>query len=218
MDKQSGVYIITNTVNGNRYIGSSTDLRGRWIQHRSELRHNHHANVHLQGAWNMYGESAFEFSVLLLCSEGDTFLNEQQCLDSMKPEYNICTSVVACMLGRDFTEEHRHKMSIAKKGKPLSEEHKRNMSEAHKNRPPVSEETKLKISKANKGVIITEEQRLKLSKAKTGVAWSEERRLASIGKHQSEETKRNMSKAHKGKPWSEARRQAEERRLRGSKQ
>ena len=83
-EKLSGVYIITNTANGNRYIGSSVDIYRRWATHLRELRKGVHGNQILQRAWDKHGESNFEFSILLLCSESDTLLNEQQFLDNVK--------------------------------------------------------------------------------------------------------------------------------------
>ena len=46
----SGIYKITNKVDGKFYIGSSKNLHKRWLSHRSELRRNHHCNQHLQSA------------------------------------------------------------------------------------------------------------------------------------------------------------------------
>ena len=72
--------------------------------------------------------------------------------------------------GRTFTEEHRRKMSEAKKGKkrkPLSEETRRKMSEAHKGKK-FSEEHRKKLSEAHKGIPLTEECRRHMSEARKG--------------------------------------------------
>lgn len=50
--------------------------------------------------------------------------------------------------GKQLTEETKHKMSLAKIGKPKSEETKKKMSEVRKN---MSEETKKRMSEAHKG-------------------------------------------------------------------
>ena len=52
--------------------------------------------------------------------------------------------------GRILTEEHKRKISEAKKGKPRSEEARRKISEGKKGKPR-SEETKRKIGEASKG-------------------------------------------------------------------
>ncbi len=64
MDGISGIYLIRNTVNNKIYIGQSKNIKWRWMKHRCELRGNRHANVHLQNAWNKYGEKAFVFEVV----------------------------------------------------------------------------------------------------------------------------------------------------------
>ena len=62
-----GIYSITNSGNGKRYIGQSIDIEKRWREHRWHLRANKHKNNHLQNAWNKYGETAFVFEVLEEC-------------------------------------------------------------------------------------------------------------------------------------------------------
>jgi group I intron endonuclease len=60
-----GVYKITNTLDGNVYIGSTTiDTDWRWSTHRALLRRGKHYNRHLQQAWNKCGEGAFTFEVV----------------------------------------------------------------------------------------------------------------------------------------------------------
>lgn len=65
--KTSGIYLITNTVNGLCYVGQSQDMRRRKDTHIRELNRNAHCNRHLQSSWNKYGADAFEFTVLTEC-------------------------------------------------------------------------------------------------------------------------------------------------------
>lgn len=61
------IYLITNKVNGKRYVGQTLCKGGidaRWNGHKRELNRNKHNNKHLQGAWDKYGEDNFEFEVL----------------------------------------------------------------------------------------------------------------------------------------------------------
>ena len=173
----SGVYVITNTANGNRYIGSSVDIHRRWITHVRELRKGVHGNQILQRAWDKYGESNFEFSILLVCGKDDTLLNEQQFLDNLHPEYNICVSVTASMSGRTMTEEHKRKIGDANKGKPLSEETKRKLSEAHKGKKH-SEESKEKMRgrPGSTGYKFTDEQKEHLRQSHLGYVMPEEQK------------------------------------------
>jgi len=60
----SGIYAIEHTKSGARYIGSSSDIRGRWLRHRSRLRRGRHHCDLLQTAWSINGESEFRLVVL----------------------------------------------------------------------------------------------------------------------------------------------------------
>ena len=211
-DKLSGVYIITNTVNGNRYIGSSVDIHRRWVTHLRELRKGTHGNQILQRAWDKYGESSFEFSILLLCSETDTLLNEQQCLDTFHPEYNICISVTASMLGRTMSEEHKRKIGDANKGRVMSDEQKLKLSEAHKGKK-WSEEHRANMEgkHAHFGYKFTDEQKEHLRQSHLGYIMPEEQKKkigeAGKGRIVSAETREKIGKIHAGKINSEETRQ-----------
>lgn len=69
-NKISGIYKITNKVNGKFYIGSSIDIEDRcenhYYSHRKMLNRGEHYNNHLQNAWNKYGEENFIFEVIEL--------------------------------------------------------------------------------------------------------------------------------------------------------
>lgn len=88
----SGIYSITNKINGKRYIGLSINIYKRWADHRGYLRQNSHVNPHLQNAWNKYGEKNFKFEILERCHEH--LLEERELYwidkyDSCKKGYNI---------------------------------------------------------------------------------------------------------------------------------
>ena len=63
---KSGIYIITNIVNGKSYIGSSLDYLQRIRQHKYSLRKGTHYNNHLQSSFNKYTERNFTFNLLEL--------------------------------------------------------------------------------------------------------------------------------------------------------
>lgn len=75
-EKICGIYKIENILNGNIYIGQSTNIKNRFKSHKSNLRLNKHCNIHLQYAWNKYGEENFEFSILEVCDCSE--LNEKE--------------------------------------------------------------------------------------------------------------------------------------------
>lgn len=116
---KSGVYIIKNIITNDTYVGSSSNYKSRWRQHRSELRLNKHKNSLLQEAWNKYGEESFEFKLLTLAPPDLLEQIEQQLIDSLNPAYNINSQV-----GNIFPE--------AWKSYRKTEEWKKNKSEQMK--------------------------------------------------------------------------------------
>lgn len=106
----SGVYEIKNTITNKIYIGSSKDVRERWNEHKRELDKNNHHSIHLQRAWNKYGEESFVFNLIEECNEDDTLAREQLYLDLLKPYdknkgYNISKDASAPMKGRKHSKE-----------------------------------------------------------------------------------------------------------------
>jgi GIY-YIG catalytic domain len=77
----SGVYQIRYNQNGKIYIGSAVNLQWRWRSHRRDLGNGVHVNPHLQSAWNLYGETSFEFSVLQYVEEHRLLASEQLWID-----------------------------------------------------------------------------------------------------------------------------------------
>lgn len=67
-----GVYRITFAGGDKVYIGFSTDLPAKINRHKYELKLGSHRNRKLQEAWNLFGESAFEFEVLDVLEHKET--------------------------------------------------------------------------------------------------------------------------------------------------
>jgi group I intron endonuclease len=161
-----GIYKIENLVNGNIYIGKSSNLNHRRIKHFSELRNKKHKNKHLENAFHKYGEKNFIFKVILYCEPEELTYYEQSLVDLLKPEYNICKECVDNLLGVPRSEETKRKISentVHKSG----EEHW-NFGKHH------TEETKIKISNSNKGKIRSEETIKNLSQSHMGQVHSRE--------------------------------------------
>jgi group I intron endonuclease len=99
---RSGVYKITNEVNGKFYIGSSKDIDDRWENgHKGYLNRNQHVNPKLQNAWNYYGSDKFTMILIEIVEPKKELLleREQYYLDLFKPYYrsigyNICPKAV----------------------------------------------------------------------------------------------------------------------------
>lgn len=209
----SGVYVITNIVNGGVYVGSTVDLKRRLDEHKRGLRGGTHGNPHLQASWNKHGEKAFEFDVLeYLDNLEELHLSEQFWVDIYREEgrelYNVAVPGRSPMLGRKHTEESRQQMSESQKNRPpASEETRRKMSRTRKGKTP-SEEHKRKLSEANLGKRLSKEHKQKLSEA-SKAAWAR-------GDYDSEETHRRKSEAAKGHKHSEEEKRRISARMRGN--
>ena len=116
-----GVYKITNIVNHKVYIGSSTNINKRTIQHKSNLLHNRHHNTHLQRAWDKYGKTRFIFETILYCDKKMLSFYEQRSIDVYmsfdgKFGYNVCPAKRVDIMGDNAVERSR-KISEANSGK-----------------------------------------------------------------------------------------------------
>ena len=187
----SGIYVIVNKVNGDKYIGSSCDIKKRWSQHVRRLNNKNHHSIHLQRAWDKYGSNVFSFNVLEHCAEDCLISVEQKYIDSERPAYNI-SPTAGRTAGVIRSEEYRIKQSVAQSGKIMSEETRRKISEGMKGKQNslgvshsltqkvkdairnkllghvVSKETREKISSKVKGFKHTEEAKARIGNASKG--------------------------------------------------
>lgn len=150
MENISAIYSIKNILNLHIYIGSTKNFHKRKIAHLCHLRRGSHHSDYLQKAWDKYGESNFIFEVLEKCQENIRVEREQIYLDTLKPEYNICT-----IAGKTTNV----------KMKPHVQEALKKFRETY----VVSEETKLRMSKARFGRKCSKEEiekRIKTKKEK----------------------------------------------------
>jgi group I intron endonuclease len=109
--KKSGIYKITNRINGKFYIGSAVDIKNRFSTHVSELKNKTHSNYHLQRAWDKYGKENFIFEVLEeIIDINSLLLREQHFLDILTPEYNIC-KIASSTLGIKYSEDAKKRIS-----------------------------------------------------------------------------------------------------------
>lgn len=164
----SGIYKITNTVNGKIYIGSSKDCSRRYREHMKFFKNGNHPNLHLRKAYEKYGLDAFLFEVIeevivsKLLEVEQTYLNSTKCTDD-SIGYNL--EKVAGKV--THTDEVRRKISEANRGRP----------KGTKGIPRSQEvKDKIKATKQAKGVIkYSEESKQKMRDA---YARNREKRLA----------------------------------------
>lgn len=92
--KKQGIYRILNKQNRKRYFGSTqSSFEERWANHLSQLRLMTHKNKHLQSSWKIYGENAFEFSIVLTCRPEECLYFEQLYLDMYWDNGNHCYNI-----------------------------------------------------------------------------------------------------------------------------
>ena len=209
------IYRIRNITNDKFYIGSATDSRKRFWEHRKMLRNGSHHSVLLQRAWNKYGEDFFKFEIVRQLKDRTLLQPEEQKLLDEHFGKNYCynASPNADTPSRNPTPEHRKRLSEATKeqwkhsdprtGKKHSSETRalisQNLKKAHKEGRGIykgyaqSEEHKNKISKAlkgnqcAKGYKRTDAEREAIRQRTLGNQnW--------LGKHHTEESKAKMSK------------------------
>jgi len=179
----SGIYAITNLESGKTYIGSTKSFVERWKEHRKLLRHSVHFNLHLQHAWNKYGEDTFEFGVLeYLDNIEDLIRAEQFWMDKYsgkgKELYNIVLVAAAPMRGRKHTEESKRRIGRSHLGRKNTKETIQRMSDAARRRAPMTEETRCRMNEGRKPrPPATEETRLKLARASAKITEDQVREL-----------------------------------------
>lgn len=87
-EKISGVYAI-QSADGRLYIGSSVDVKKRWIEHRSRLRNGKHDNPILSAIVAEHGLDSLRFRLFLRCVPENLREQEQAAIDRLKPALNV---------------------------------------------------------------------------------------------------------------------------------
>lgn len=142
-----GIYKIVNKIDGKYYVGSSTNVKHRWGEHKRSLRRNCHSNNHLRNSWNKYGEENFEF-ILVEEHKKLTLLElldiEQKYLDIAKQELEKCYNkwfVAKITNTKVFEHSEKSKEKIREKLKKYkkTKEHCQHISESIKSRLKIPE-------------------------------------------------------------------------------
>lgn len=127
-DKLSGIYAIVNQLNNHKYVGSSKNIRSRIYQHCYKLGKNVHHSIHLQRAYNKYGQDKFIVLILEICEPiRDTLIFLEQKYLDLNPEYNIA-KLASCPAQLVQSQTTKDKRAAKLRGKKRSEEFKQRLS------------------------------------------------------------------------------------------
>ena len=88
MNKICAVYKITNTITGDFYIGSSKNVKNRWMSHKKPSTWNKCPNNQLYLDMQKYGVDKFELQILEEAEVEQLKEKEQQFIETLKPTYN----------------------------------------------------------------------------------------------------------------------------------
>jgi group I intron endonuclease len=113
---KSGIYKITNLINGKIYIGRSVNLKSRKSKHKTSI-----TKTIISKAIQKYGHDNFKFEVIEYCECDILVEREQYYMDLFNPYdengYNLLKdSSYGGWTGMFHTSETRSKMSESKKG------------------------------------------------------------------------------------------------------
>lgn len=221
------IYKIVNTKNNKYYIGSCVDANKRKTRHFTDLRLKRHHCIHLQRAYDKYGEDCFVFEIVKVCGKNQRQKLEQEYLDELDSSkmYNVSSSAS----GGDLIKNHPDREMIIKQKTAILVEYNKTDEARERNRQNVgeknsnfgkrwSQELKDKVSKRKKDDWESldpesKEQWIKNMTIANNKFWSseqgeEKRKVLSVknsgegnpfyGKNHSEELKNKMSEERKG--------------------
>jgi group I intron endonuclease len=170
----TGIYKITNTINGKCYVGQSVNVTKRWQYYQ----YGSKDHTPILFAIDKYGKENFVFEVIEECDR--ELLNDREIfwikeLSALSPNgYNLSAGGrkttwlykpsketlqkrSVALTGKKRSAETRLKMSIAQKGRKVSLEHRQKLSEANKGQPawnkgvPMTDEVKKKVAESKRG-------------------------------------------------------------------
>lgn len=112
---KSGIYMWTNLLTGDIYIGQSGDLSKRFRKYFTISYLESKGGFIISRALIKYGYTNFSVSILEYCDKSDLLVKEQYYFDKLDPQYNIL-KIAGSSLGYKHTEESKAKRSKALKG------------------------------------------------------------------------------------------------------
>lgn len=113
---KAGIYMWTNKLTGQIYVGQSVDLSKRFIKYFSLSYIESRKELIISRALIKYGYSNFSVTILEYCNESELDFKEQHYFDTLNPQYNIQKIAGGSSKGLILSEETKAKISKSLKG------------------------------------------------------------------------------------------------------
>ena len=126
----TGVYKLTNKINGKSYIGGSIDVNRRRMEHFKPSRVSRLIHLPLYEAINKFGREQFEFEILEETNAEDLNAREEyyiKAYDIVKNGYNVSATAFS-MHDEDLIKEHSQKLSIKNKNNWQNPKYRKKMT------------------------------------------------------------------------------------------
>ena len=101
-----------NNINNKRYIGSSENLRARFIKYFNTNHLLTNTSMYICRALFKYGYSNFSITIIEYCEPDKCLIREKYYWGVFKPEYNIAQDPSAPMSGRKHSDDSKKKSQI----------------------------------------------------------------------------------------------------------
>lgn len=171
---ECGIYMLTNKITEERYIGQAVDIIKRYWTHKYCAKKN--SNMLISQAIRKYGIENFEVSILKVCQRSELDTYERYFIEALKPEYNLNgggRGTYKCNRRLTDLEKERSREAAKKQWADLSEAQKAHVIKYQLTGPgkghPVSDATREKLRQANLGKKQSSETIAKRSKKLKGV-------------------------------------------------
>jgi group I intron endonuclease len=113
---KSGIYLLTNLLSKDQYVGQSIDLGKRFTKYFTLSYLKNRNTLVISRAFIKYGYANFSISILEYCDKDILNEKEQYYMDIIKPVYNTL-KIAGSSSGYKHTQESKDKRSLSLKGK-----------------------------------------------------------------------------------------------------